>query len=57
MHLNIPLIFFSGRDKQISSNLPFVAISITFLLGRYRQKKCAEVKVAELRAFDGKQYK
>jgi hypothetical protein len=47
-------IFLSGRDKQISSNLPFVAMSITFLPGKISsEKRCRRRSIAELRAFDG----
>ncbi len=51
-----PFIFLSGRDKQISSNLPFVAISITFLSGNTYivRKKVSKLRfIAELRAFVG----
>jgi hypothetical protein len=32
-------LFLSGREKQISSNLPFVTISITFLPGKISSEK------------------
>ncbi len=44
MHLNIPIIFLSGREKN-SRNLPFVTILITVFPGRYHQKKCVTVLV------------
>jgi hypothetical protein len=56
MHLNIPIIsVWSGREKHISSNLPFDPISTTFLPGKILSEKGASKlrSIAELRAFDG----
>jgi hypothetical protein len=43
----------SGRDTLISSNLPFVIISITFLPWKISSEKVSKLRsIAELRAFD-----
>ncbi len=55
MHLNIPIFFLSGRERKISSNLPFVTLLITVLPGKISsEKKVSKFwSFAELRVFDG----